>query len=522
MKLLYNYISLLFSLLFIQYSSLCNVGFSESTVLVQMSEEEVKKNEKPIVVVICSYNNEKWSTNTLDSIFSQHYSNFRVIIVDDCSTDNNQAVIQEYIDSNNLASRVIFIKNDKRKRKLFNLYRVLYTCDDNEIVVMVDGDDSLAHSHVFSQLNKIYDSEQVWFTYGQYKNVPAEQAILYGHHEMGYCRPVPKHIVNKQTYRYYSFIYMHLRSFRGWLFKLVKLEDLIADNIKGFEGDFYPASNDVAMYYPMVEMSHTRIKFISDILYIRNLYSDIVGFKVDKKIQTTSAREIRKKAAYRVLFKPKKNRLALFENAQADVFIVCKSNPEAALELLQDVYDKVRFLHKIHLFFTDSLESKAFCRRLKQVYPDVIFVPYTSTGGKSLKNRLLDSLSAMAVDHVILTMDSCSLHQECDVSQLIYDLEKTYAYNFYMSRDSSQLTARYIDFEDGICAWKFLCSINGWRGINSVDDVILYRKSDLIKDIQLSDLDTTNNLVSVMRLKNKKIPRVGLFFKDSKITFNNR
>src|SRR5258708_29393489 len=112
---------------------------------------------------------------------------------------------------------------------------------------------------------------------------------------------------------------MHPRSFRAWLFKLVKLEDLIADKIDGFDGNFYPASNDVAMYFPMVEMAHTHIKFIPDILYIRNLYSEIVGFKVDRSLQISSARDIRKKQPYSVLFQPKTNRLVPFSDPCLDI-----------------------------------------------------------------------------------------------------------------------------------------------------------------------------------------------------------
>jgi len=111
-------------------------------------------SELPIVVVVCSYNNGQWSTNTLNSIFTQEYSNFRLIIVDDCSSDDNQAVIQRYIDEHNLGDRVTFIRNEKRYRKLFNLYRVLYDCGDDEIVFMVDGDDSLAHPRVFKQIQR--------------------------------------------------------------------------------------------------------------------------------------------------------------------------------------------------------------------------------------------------------------------------------------------------------------------------------------------------------------------------------
>src|SRR5882724_4792495 len=100
---------------------------------ISYSTANFKKNsiERPIVIVVCSYNNEKWSNNTLDSIFTQQYSNFRLIIVDDCSSDDNARVIQKYIDDHNVHNQVTFIRNEQRHRKLYNLYRVLYDCGDD-------------------------------------------------------------------------------------------------------------------------------------------------------------------------------------------------------------------------------------------------------------------------------------------------------------------------------------------------------------------------------------------------------
>jgi len=78
--------------------------------------------ELPFVIVVCSYNNDQWSETTLTSLFTQNYKNFRVIIVDDCSSDNNCEVIQQCIDKYNFNDRVTFIKNEQRRRKLSNLY----------------------------------------------------------------------------------------------------------------------------------------------------------------------------------------------------------------------------------------------------------------------------------------------------------------------------------------------------------------------------------------------------------------
>jgi glycosyltransferase involved in cell wall biosynthesis len=474
--------------------------------------------ERPIVVVVCSYNNGQWSKNTLDSIFTQEYSNFRLIIVDDCSSDDNPIVIQKYIDEHNLADRVTFIHNDRRHRKLFNLYRVLYDCSDDEIVFMVDGDDSLAHSRVLAQINRTYDDEDVWFTYGQYRNEPASTAIAYGFKEMGYCRAVPKHIQSKQAYRYYSFIYMHPRSFRGWLFKLVKLEDLIADNIPGFEGDFYPAANDVAMYFPMVEMAHKHIKFIPDVLYVRNLYSDIVGFKVDKRIQTASSREIRKKPCYPILFQEKKYRLDQMHNIPSDVFLLCRYNLIGIEKILNNIQKNTTGIGTLYVFFNGSPENKKHCRFIKKNFNNVIFVPCDPSGSKGLKNRLLDTMSATKNDHIVVMTDACSIAKELNLCDSVYWLEKTYAYRFYLNRNANHKgVPKFIPLNDDICAWKIHAGSDKWRNITIGEDTFLSRKSTLYQEIKSLNFDTIYSLLKEMQFITTLPSRVGLFFKNEKI-----
>ena len=474
--------------------------------------------ELPIVVVVCSYNNSQWTRNTLNSIFTQDYSNFRVIIVDDCSTDNNCEIIQKYIDDHNLQNRITFIKNEKRCRKLFNLYRVLYECNDDEIVIVVDGDDSLADQQVLSYYNKLYKDENIWFSYGQYRNVPASQAIQWGHKEMGYCRPIPKHIQRKQAYRYYSFIYMHPRSFRAWLFKLVKLEDLIADHIDGFEGDFYPASNDVAMYFPMVEMAHTHIKFVPDVLYIRNLYSELVGFKVDRRIQTASAREIRKKNCYPVIFQPKKNRLAAIKNARADIFLLCRYNLTEIATLLKNIQNNTTGLGTIHTFFHNTEENKKICRFIKKEFPYVIFIPYDMEGSKCLKIRLLDYLNLCKNAHICIATDSCSIIKPLEFSHYIFWLEKTYAYRFYLNRHALQKGApRFISLNNEICAWKNPIGSDKWKGSVIGEDVFICRKVTLYQEIKNLNFNNTYNLLKEIYLTSSLPARVGLFLKTESI-----
>src|SRR5205814_3443290 len=143
--------------------------------------------------------------------------------------------------------------------------------------------------------------------------------------------------------------------------------------------------------------------------------------------------------------------------------------------------------------------------------------PYSAIGNKTLKNRLLDSLSCNKNDHFVISTDAFSIIQPIDLSNTIYDLEKTFAYRFYLNRNSSQISTRYIPLNDTLCAWKFSYSIQGWHGVNSVNDMILCRKSDFLQDMKGVRFDTVYGLVNMLHQVNTHSMKVGLFFNQPKI-----
>lgn len=79
-----------------------------------MTEKEVKRkmNFKKGLVSICipTYNGSDYIKKTLDSVFSQSYSDIEVIITDDGSTDGTLDVIKEYSDS-----RIHVYKNENNR-----------------------------------------------------------------------------------------------------------------------------------------------------------------------------------------------------------------------------------------------------------------------------------------------------------------------------------------------------------------------------------------------------------------------
>src|SRR5207253_4834572 len=138
------------------------------------------------------------------------------------------------------------------------------------------------------------------------------------------------------------------------------------------------------------------------------LFSEIVGFKVDRSLQTSSAREIRKKQSYSALFQPKKDRLTSFSHTNADMFLLCRYSLTDIRNLLDNIQNNSTGLKTIYLYFHNTEENKKVCRFIKKEYPSVLFLPYDNDGNKSLKNRLLDCLSICKRDHICIMADTSS------------------------------------------------------------------------------------------------------------------
>lgn len=481
--------------------------------------------ELPFVVIIPSYNNAERYHLTLDSVFSQQYENYRVIYIDDCSLDGTAELVEQYIQENNLENKTTLIKNPQRYRKLKNIYNAIHSCADHEIIVLVDGDDWLAHDQVLVNLNKIYSTSDTWLTYGQYRNEPKEEVQKWGYTEMGYCSPVPQCIIENRQFRKIEWVFMHLRTFYAWLFKLIKLEDLIAETVPGFEGQFYPASNDHAVMHPMVEMAHHHFIFNSDVCYIRNLYSPLVGFKIDKNIQDRGREEIIAKPPYKAIAKPITGTMHSLNHATADLFIISLT-PSMLTKCLSSITTFTSGINAIHVFYEKNSDSNSLYKQIAATFPLVQFIEYPSEIDETKRKDFIQYITQTSSDYSILAHDALLLQGEIDSTACIKLLEQTGAYGFYLALDcdSPLLTRKNLDSEttyqniyDDIYAYKFCYGSRSWENHNNNMNMTLYRKQDILTHLEplfytsLSQLEDTFMRTYVDQRK------VGLFFEQTKV-----
>ncbi len=240
--------------------------------------------ERPIVVVIPSYNNKDLYKINLDSVALQNYRNFRVIYIDDCSTDGTGDLVWEYIRENQLEERFTLLQNKQNQGGLANYYMAAWMCEPSDIIVNLDGDDWLAHEEVLQTLNEVYSDPDVWMTYGQYVSYPEGYE--------GHCEALPDEVIQANGYRQYPWVTSHLRSYYAGLFQKIKVEDLL------YGGQFYPVAWDLAMMLPMLEMSGWHSRFIPHVLYVYNEDSPLNDFLLRREFQLHCACVILGKQCY--------------------------------------------------------------------------------------------------------------------------------------------------------------------------------------------------------------------------------
>jgi glycosyltransferase involved in cell wall biosynthesis len=248
---------------------------------------------KSFVVVIASFNNARWYRRNLDSVLTQQYPQFRVIYVDDASTDDTGALVDEYLTQGGYADRVTLIRNESRVGPVANIDRAVRSCDPDEIIVLVDGDDFLVHRQVLTRLNTIYQDPDVWITWGQFTRFPEGGG--------GFCDRIPDEIVSANAFRDHPFVSSHLRTFYAGLYHRVRPID-----VQSCDGKFFVIAGDVAQMFAMMEMAGPRGRFIPEVLYEYNRENPINDDKVDRAGQVRTELAIRCKPRYGRLYSLKR------------------------------------------------------------------------------------------------------------------------------------------------------------------------------------------------------------------------
>lgn len=124
--------------------------------------------------VVTSYNYEKYILRTLESIKNQSYTNFEIIVVDDCSNDNSCKIVENFI-ADNQDLRITLIKQEINRGQLSAMQRGLKEAQ-GQFVSFIDSDDILFEDYAKTHV-RIHLATSVAFTSCQIAEIGEDDEI---------------------------------------------------------------------------------------------------------------------------------------------------------------------------------------------------------------------------------------------------------------------------------------------------------------------------------------------------------
>ncbi|MCK5360173.1 MAG: alkaline phosphatase family protein, partial [Gammaproteobacteria bacterium] len=216
----------------------------------------IHKNNR-LLIVIAFRNAGEFLGKCISSIQQQQFSTYKVILIDDASSDGALAALGD------LGERFITIVNDKRLGALHNQTQAIREhAINDDIVVHLDGDDWLANDGALQRINDFFNRTRCWLMYGQFENSLGAY---------GSCEPIIPNgepLLGQLTKMHFP---MHIRAYRAGVFFDLLRQDPGLDVLKAADGSFLDAISDLALMRALIQIAGSgKTRYNEEILYIYN------------------------------------------------------------------------------------------------------------------------------------------------------------------------------------------------------------------------------------------------------------
>ena len=124
-----------------------------------------------VSIIMPSWNTGNFIKESIDSVVSQTYKNWELIIVDDCSTDNTDEVVSIYSDQ-----RIKYLKNEKNSGAALTRNRAIREAK-GEWIAFLDSDDLWAPEKLEKMIAFMMENNYS-FAYHEYEKIDEESKPL--------------------------------------------------------------------------------------------------------------------------------------------------------------------------------------------------------------------------------------------------------------------------------------------------------------------------------------------------------
>ena len=231
--------------------------------------------DKPrLKIVTCTHNGTDYLRQCLRSLEMQTFRGFDVCIVDDASTNpGHRELIDDCVQRNDWLA----VFKEEQRGGLHSFIQGVQALDpdDEDVICVLDGDDWLAQERSLEIVHQAYQDPEVWVTYGSLETLPPGQVD-----QQFLKEKVPESVFEEGKLRLAPYVFLHMQTFKAFLWKQVEDEDLRAP-----DGDYFRVCGDRARFYPVLEMGRGHIHRIDQIIYTYNMSNPQSHFRQRPEMQ---------------------------------------------------------------------------------------------------------------------------------------------------------------------------------------------------------------------------------------------
>jgi glycosyltransferase involved in cell wall biosynthesis len=228
------------------------------------------------------YNASDTLEQMLVSIAAQSYKNWRVILIDDMSSQEHSCRCCAIIDRlRPIIENIEVVYNIEKKWEVANVLKGISMCDDDDIIVRIDGDDYLCDLDALKIINEIYEQ------------IPCD--VLWTKHRWFDDKRITQYNISANLpdglNPYVSpWVSSHMKTFRKRL-----INDVNDVNFRGEDGEYIKRAGDQCVYLPLLYKSKKRV-FLPVVTYAYRCNMDPETFQTDDaKFQKKEAQFLRKR-----------------------------------------------------------------------------------------------------------------------------------------------------------------------------------------------------------------------------------
>ena len=202
------------------------------------------------VFIAPSYNVAETATQAILSLAAQSYKHWRLIVIDDMSTDCTEEVVKNLFEtlgaSLQIKDKLVYLKNTEKLWEVANVLQALKKCEPDDIVCRFDLDDYLIDNQALEIIDMQYRSDlkldALWSSHRWFDTRGTTSTNISG--------PMP----NEADPYKYPWVSSHMKTFRK------SVIDGVNDiNFRGEDGMYVKRAGDQCIYLPILHKARKRM-----------------------------------------------------------------------------------------------------------------------------------------------------------------------------------------------------------------------------------------------------------------------